>query len=223
MEQSESIDFMALLQGPALIPILSSHECLRNTIVSLEQCLEYLKENERRIFPDLAPEPGRRRRNEKREPLALTSANKEKRLLRLIGKLTANRRKAPTMRELGQYTKGTHLSDGLAELVKGMVGAGALREVKSYGTIRYSIPSAGEEAKPKVLAPVGHLHLAGHVVDVYHVTYHYASDGKPGYVVNGDNHLVFHFDTKEYDVIDNWLNVNDRAYCTLRLDEPLPS
>lgn|SRR5579885_2962780 len=133
---------LAILQGPTLLQVLGDHAELRRTIIALDKLTEFLVENERRIYPDLAPLPGKSR------PFPSVQGSqsdvKHRRILSFIEKWLKRNRCAPNMRDIRNFNRGWPYED-LAQTVRDMVQIGKLREIPSGKTTRYTLPLGGNE------------------------------------------------------------------------------
>jgi hypothetical protein len=230
-------ELLEALQGPALQKLTASPALLRRVIVSLESLggiADYLAETEQRLYPGQVPLQGRTRRNKarkvKEEATEIEEERKHSRILDFVEKWIVKYRQAPTLRTIRDHNKSRYLAD-IQQVVADMVTQGKLKAVPDRSTVRYVIPvkpgsvpaqSALASVDPAIPTPLIHLQLGDERVGIWWVTGCYTEDKVSALFLNEDPHLAYLDGSKEYRIIDKWLEkTDDHKHYNMVFDESL--
>lgn len=209
-----------MLQGPALLPTLNDPVELRQFIAAMEKGLEFLREHERRIFPDQAPEPGRIRRNRSapRHDPADTEWQYD-RVLRVTKKLEENLKRSPTKREIFRYIRVVDFGD-LTQLIDDLVRGRKLKEIIRKGHEYYHVLTLQEVRREEETnrSPMGHIQIKDQLVAVYDGVSGRLRNGGIYYIIDGNETLCYLRESEEGIAVQDWIEAGDR-FCPMSCDD----
>lgn len=219
-------DVLNMLQGPAPLQALSDPDELRSLIVCMENLLELLKDNERRLYPEQAPKSGRSRRNER-----VIDFHEPERMLDRILHVFQRVRQPLTPAQLhGQYIKNVDtflLELQCDELVESgdLVPLNAKRGDSKKYCLPPDVPSEPEQpVSPSARKPFTYLVLRGESVPVYSVSNQaiIGVDNDYNLVLNHDQSLAFRIGSEDGKKIHNWNADTGFAHLDQKWMEPVP-